>query len=95
MHEASCPAPQGAPDLARPRACPAGFFVHESRNPRDGRSDMANHLTPDELSKEVGIDRDEVIRICLEEHVPIYHGKIDKFLFQAQLQALGALPAQH
>jgi len=35
---------------------------------------MANHLTPEELSKEVGIDRDEVIRICLEEHVPIYHG---------------------
>jgi hypothetical protein len=44
---------------------------------------MANHLTPDELSKEVGIDRDEVIRICLEEHVPIYHGKIDKWLFAA------------
>jgi hypothetical protein len=61
----------------------------------DGRSEMANHLTPDELSKEVGIDRDEVIRICLEESVPIYHGKIDKFLFQAQLQALGALPAPH
>ena len=56
---------------------------------------MANHLTPDELSKEIGIDRDEVIRICLEEHVPIYQGKIDKFLFQAQLQALGALPAAH
>ena len=50
---------------------------------------MPNHLTPDELSKEVGIEREEVIRICLEEHVPIYHGKIDKFLFQAQLQALG------
>ena len=42
---------------------------------------MANHLTPDELSKEVGIDRDEVIRICCEEHVPIYQGKIDKTLF--------------
>jgi hypothetical protein len=56
---------------------------------------MANHLTPDELSKEVGIERDEVIRICVEEHVPIYHGKIDKTLFQAQLQALGAMPAQH
>ena len=56
---------------------------------------MANHLTPDELSKEVGIDRDEVIRICVEEHVPIYHGKIDKTLFQAQLQALGALPTSH
>jgi hypothetical protein len=56
---------------------------------------MANHLTPDELSKEVGIDREEVIRICLEESVPIYQGKIDKFLFQAQLQALGGVPAPH
>jgi hypothetical protein len=56
---------------------------------------MANHLTPDELSKEVGIERDEVIRICLEEHVPIYQGKIDKTLFQAQLHALGAFPATH
>ena len=54
---------------------------------------MANHLTPDELSKEVGIDRDEVIRICVEESVPIYHGKIDKTLFQAQLDALSALSA--
>ena len=62
---------------------------------RDGRSTMANHLTPEELSKETGIARDEVIRICLEEHVPIYHGKIDKTLFSAQLQALGAMPARH
>ena len=51
---------------------------------------MANHLTPDELSKEVGIDRDEVIRICVEEHVPIYHGKIDKTLFQASHEAVAA-----
>ena len=56
---------------------------------------MANHLTPEELSKEVGIERDEVIRICMEESVPIYHGKIDKTLFQAQLQAMGALQPQH
>jgi len=56
---------------------------------------MANPLTPEELSKEVGLARDEVIRICLEESVPIYHGKIDKTLFSAQLEALGALPAQH
>mgnify|MGYP003291724486 CR=1 FL=1 len=48
-----------------------------------------------ELSKEIGIDREEVIRICIEEHVPIYHGKIDKTLFQAQLQALGAMPQAH
>ncbi len=51
---------------------------------------MANHLTPEELSKELGIDRQEVIRVCLEEGVPIYQGKIDKTLFQAQLQAIGA-----
>ena len=52
---------------------------------------MANHLTPDELSKELGIERQEVIRVCVEEGVPIYQGKIDKTLFQAQLAAIGAL----
>ena len=56
---------------------------------------MANHLTPEELSKEIGMDREEVIRICIEEHVPIYHGKIDKTLFQAQLEATKALSQQH
>ena len=50
---------------------------------------MANHLTPEELAKEMGMDRDEVIRICIEEGVPIYHGKIDKTLFQAHLEAAG------
>ena len=49
---------------------------------------MANHLTPDELAKEMGMDREEVIRICVEEGVPIYHGKIDKTLFQATLEAV-------
>jgi hypothetical protein len=51
---------------------------------------MANHLTPEELSEELGLERDEVIRVCLQESIPIYHGKIDKTLFQAQLQAIGA-----
>ena len=55
---------------------------------------MANHLTPEELSKELKIDRQEVIRVCVEEGVPIYHGKIDKYLFQAQLQAIGAAQPQ-
>jgi hypothetical protein len=54
---------------------------------------MANHLTPEELSKEIGIDRQEVIRLCVEEGVPIYQGKIDKTLFQAQMQALAG-PAE-
>ena len=56
---------------------------------------MANHLTPEELSKELGIDRNEVIRVCVEEGIPIYQGKIDKTLFQAQLQALGAVHQAH
>ena len=51
---------------------------------------MANHLTPEELSKELNLDRQEVIRVCVEEGVPIYQGKIDKNLIQAQLQALSA-----
>ena len=51
---------------------------------------MANHLTPEELSKELGIDRQEVIRVCMQEGVPIYQGKIDKTLFQAQLTALSS-----
>jgi hypothetical protein len=54
---------------------------------------VANHLTPEELSKEVGIDRDEVIRICVEEAIPIYNGKIDKTLFRAQLEASRAANA--
>jgi hypothetical protein len=49
--------------------------------------DVANHLTPEELSKELGLDREEVIRICIEEAVPIYQGKIDTILFHAQLEA--------
>ena len=56
---------------------------------------MANHLTPEELSKELGLDRQEVIRVCMEEGVPIYHGKIDKYLFQVQLAALGAPGQPH
>ena len=55
---------------------------------------MPNHLTPEELSEELGIERQEVIRVCLQEGIPIYHGKIDKFLFAAQLEAIGAAPAK-
>ena len=56
---------------------------------------MPNHLTPEELSKELNIDRQDVIRVCMQEGVPIYQGKIDKTLFQAQLVALGAIEPHH
>ena len=51
---------------------------------------MANHLTPEELSKELGLDRQEVIRVCVEEGVPIYQGKIDRYLFLTVSQAAEA-----
>jgi hypothetical protein len=55
---------------------------------------MPNHLTPEELSKELNLEREQVIRLCLQEGVPIYQGKIDKTLFAAQLQATGVPVAQ-
>jgi hypothetical protein len=60
----------------------AGFFV-----PTEGAAKMANHLTPEELSKELGLDRQEVIRVCVEEGVPIYQGKIDRYLFLLSLNS--------
>jgi hypothetical protein len=51
---------------------------------------MANHLTPEELSKELGLERQEVIRVCVEEGVPIYQGKIDKYLFSMTQKQLAA-----
>ena len=54
---------------------------------------MPNHLTPEELAKELNMERDEVVKLCITEGVPIYQGKIDKHLFQAQLQAVGAAQA--
>ncbi len=56
---------------------------------------MANHLTPEELSVELGIDRDVIIKLCIDEGVPIYQGKIDKHLFQVQAEAVGLPVIQH
>ena len=76
---------------ARLRSAQAGFFMPLFRKRRE--TTVANHLTPEELSKELGIDRTEVIQFCYEEGVPIYQGKIDKTLFQAQREVTnGAAP---
>jgi hypothetical protein len=74
----------GRTKLARPARADGGLFCRRTKG-----AVVANHLTPEELSKEVGLDRDEVIRVCIEESIPIYQGKIDKSLFQAQLEASG------
>jgi hypothetical protein len=61
-----------------------GFSIPEDQK----GAGMANHLTPDELSKEYGMKREDVIKLCHEQAVPIYHGKIDKSLFQAVREEL-------
>ncbi|HEX7058588.1 MAG TPA: hypothetical protein VF176_01915 [Solirubrobacterales bacterium] len=49
---------------------------------------MANHLTPTELADELQMKRQEVIRKCMEMGVPIFHGRIDKTLFESSLRSL-------
>lgn len=49
---------------------------------------MANHLTPSELADELRMQRQEVIGKCVEMHVPIFHGRIDKSLFQTSLRQI-------
>ena len=47
---------------------------------------MAIHLTPTELARETGMQRQEVIARCVELGVPIFQGRIDKTLFLASLR---------
>ena len=43
---------------------------------------MANHLTPAELADQLKMKREEVIGKCVEMGVPIFHGRIDRSLFE-------------
>lgn len=56
---------------------------------------MANHLTPSELAAELHMKREEVIGKCMEMGVPIFHGRIDRFLFETSLRDLMAKSEQH
>jgi hypothetical protein len=47
---------------------------------------VANHLTPSELAEEMHMKRQEVIGKCVEMGVPIFHGRIDKSLFETSLK---------
>lgn len=49
---------------------------------------MANHLTPSELAEELHMKRQEVIGKCVQMGIPIFHGRIDKSLFQASLRTM-------
>ncbi|MGN6258246.1 MAG: hypothetical protein ACTHN3_10935 [Solirubrobacterales bacterium] len=56
---------------------------------------MAHHLTPAELADQLQMERQEVIGKCVEMGVPIYHGRIDRTLFETSMRSLtAAKPAQ-
>jgi hypothetical protein len=51
---------------------------------------MANHLTPAELADQLHMERQEVIGKCVQMGVPIFHGRIDRSLFETSLRSLSA-----
>jgi hypothetical protein len=58
---------------------------------------VANHLTPSELADELQMKREEVIGKCVAMSIPIFHGRIDRFLFETSLRSMaqdGEQPAQ-
>jgi hypothetical protein len=52
---------------------------------------MANHLTPYELADQLHMDQQEVIGRCVEMGIPIFHGRIDRTLFEISLRNLAAV----
>ena len=52
---------------------------------------MANHLTPSELAEELHMKRQEVIGRCMQLGVPIFHGRIDKTLFQSSMRSMDSM----
>lgn len=49
---------------------------------------MAHHLTPAELADQMQMERGEVIGKCVEMGVPIFHGRIDRTLFESSLRSI-------
>lgn len=54
---------------------------------------MANHLTPSELAAQLRMNQQEVIGRCVEMGIPIFHGRIDRTLFETSLRSLHVKPA--
>jgi predicted nuclease with TOPRIM domain len=49
---------------------------------------MANHLTPSELADQLRMDQQEVIGRCVQMGIPIFHGRIDRTLFETSLRSI-------
>jgi Translation initiation factor IF-2, N-terminal region len=56
---------------------------------------VANHLTPSELAEELHMKRQEVIGKCMQMGIPIFHGRIDKSLFQTSLRSFSNQASRH
>jgi hypothetical protein len=54
---------------------------------------MAHHLTPAELADQMQMERQEVIGKCVEMGVPIFHGRIDRTLFESSLRVIDSSQA--
>lgn len=48
---------------------------------------MAVHLTPTELADQMEMKRRDVLAKCIEMHVPVLEGRIDRTLFESSLKA--------
>ena len=53
---------------------------------------MAHHFTPAELADQLQMERQEVIGKCVEMGVPIYHGRIDRTLFETLVRNTAPSP---
>lgn len=56
---------------------------------------MANHLTPGELADQLHMNQQEVIGKCVEMGIPIFHGRIDRTLFESSLRHLSLVESGH
>jgi hypothetical protein len=56
---------------------------------------VANHLTPSELAEELHMKQQEVIGKCVQMGIPIFHGRIDRSLFETSLRSMSSQAQQH
>jgi hypothetical protein len=56
---------------------------------------VANHLTPSELAEELHMKQQDVIGKCVQMGIPIFHGRIDKSLFQTSLRSMASQGQRH
>jgi hypothetical protein len=69
-------------------SAPSDIHLDVNRIKEEGH--LAVHLTPTELADELKMKRRDVISKCMEMHVPIFHGRIDKTLFVSSMRRISA-----